>query len=145
MKKAFILAVVSVLASGISSATTLKQAWTPGWNKFHEPLNYKKSYVEWSVTGSNLTVTYGLIGATPTKMYQVAVQFFCTTFPSTFGQFPVAENSDGRCISDTQQGVAKTVAAAEVAGILTDEHGNGSARIVIQSVAPGTYDLEFVV
>jgi hypothetical protein len=145
MKRIFALAALFVLSAGVSSAGTVKQAWAPGWTNLHEPLNYSKSNVEWSVAGSNLTVTYNLVGATPTKMYQVALQFFCTTFPSTFGQFPVTENSNGNCISGTAQGVTKTVAAAEVAGVLTDEHGNGSARIVVGAVAPGTYELEFIV
>ena len=145
MKRTFALAALLVLSAGVLSAGTVKQAWTAGWTNLHEPLNYSKSNVEWLVAGSNLTVTYNLVGATPTKMYQVALQFFCTTFPSTFGQFPVTENSNGGCISDTAQGVTKTVAAAEVAGVLTDEHGNGSARIVIGPVAFGVYELEFIV
>jgi hypothetical protein len=96
-------------------------------------------------TTKKITFTFNLVGATPGQLYQVALNFFCTTFPSTFGQFPVEENSDGTCISLTRQSVTATVAEVEVGVVATDLHGNGKFSVAIGPVPSGTYDLEFFV
>jgi hypothetical protein len=146
MKNLFAVRAVLLLAASAVSATTTKQLWTAGWDNFGEPLNYKKSNVQWSVSASRkLTVTFNLVGATPLKLYQGSLNFFCTTFPATFGQFPTEENGDGTCISLTRQGVTATVAEVEIGVITTDIDGNGTYKIVIGPVPSGTYELEFFV
>jgi len=144
MKKAFAVAVLLFASASWVSASTTKQLWTAGWDNFNEPLNFTKSNVQWSVSRSRmLTVTFNLVGATPLKLYQVSLNFFCTTFPPTFGQFPTEENGDGTCISLTRQGVTATIAEVEVGVVATDLKGNGSFKIVIGPVPSGTYQLEF--
>jgi hypothetical protein len=142
MKSAWLLAGALLLSAGSASATT-KQKWMAGHDNFNEPLNYSKSYVSWSVNGTTrkLTVTYALIGATPGKVYQVDLMFFCTTFPSTFGQFPVVDGNP--CQTVTRQGVTASVAFAEVGVVLTDGHGNGKFTVAIGPLTSGTYNLEF--
>jgi hypothetical protein len=54
------------------------------------------------------------MGATPNKLYQVGVLFFCSTFPTTFGQFPTHNTSDGNCEPLTRQGVTENYATAEL-------------------------------
>lgn len=146
MKKALVVAaLVMSLASALWAGST-KQKWTAGWDFFSEPLNYNKSTVMWSVSSSRkLAVSVKLVGATPLKLYQASLNFFCTTFPATFGQFPTEENGDGTCISLTRQGVTATVAEVEVGVITTDIFGNGAYKIVIGPVPSGTYSLEFFV
>lgn len=141
-----IVFLLSLLWAGAASAQTHTQKWTAGWDNFGEPLNYIKSNVQWSVATGKLTVTYNLVGATPSKLYQVGVDFFCTTFPSTWGQFPVqGRNPDGTCSSATRQGVTATVAGVDVGVVTTDIHGNGSFKVVISPAPVGTYAVEFVV
>jgi len=132
-------------AQGPLAATT--QKWKAGWDNFSEPLNYTKSNVMWSVnsTTKKLNVNFNLVGATPSKLYQVSLHFFCTTFPATFGQFPTERNADGTCMQITRQGVTASVAAVEVGVVTTDIHGNGKFSVVIGPVASGTYMLEFIV
>ncbi len=144
MKRLFLLAGTLLLSACAASATTT-QKWTAGWDNFSEPLNFTKSKVMWSVNGTTrkITVTFTLAGANPTKLYQVALNFFCSTFPNTFGQFPVEENPDGTCIVSTKQGVTASIAEIEVGAILTDLHGNGSFKVVIGPVPSGTYQVEF--
>ena len=144
MKRLFLLAGASLLSVCAASATTT-QKWTAGWDNFSEPLNFTKSKITWSVspTTRKVTVTFNLVGATPSKLYQVSLNFFCTTFPPAFGQFPTEENGDGTCISLTRQGVTATVAEVEVGVVATDLHGNGSFKVVIGPVPSGTYQLEF--
>jgi hypothetical protein len=125
------------------TTTTLK--WMPGWDNLSAPLNFIKSNVQFSVGTHKITLTYNLVGGMATNLYQLSTNFFCTTFPKTFGQFPTEENSDGTCQSLTRQGVTKTSAEVEVGAILTDVHGNGSYRIVVSPVPSGTYELEFFV
>ncbi len=145
MKKLIALAGALLLGVCAASATTV-QKWTAGWDAFGEPLNYTKSKVQWSVsTTRKLTITYTLAGATPSKLYQVSLNFFCSTFPATFGQFPTEENGDGTCISLSRQGVTATVAEVEVGVVATDLHGNGSFKVMIGPVPSGTYQLEFFV
>ena len=110
MKKR-LLVMALLLAGGAASATTEK--WTAGWDNFSEPLNFTNSNITWSVSATTrkLTVTFKLVGATPSKLYQVGVHIFCTTFPKTFGQFP--SGSGGACTAITRQGVTKTVTAVE--------------------------------
>ena len=146
MKRTLVAAMALVLLGGIVYAATVTQRWTAGWDFFTERLNYTKSNVQWSVsTSRKLTVTFNLVGATPLKLYQGSLNFFCTTFPTKFGQFPTEENSDGTCIPLTRQGVSKTVAEVEVGVITTDMNGNGTYTIDIGPVPPGTYEVSFFV
>jgi hypothetical protein len=140
MKRIFLLAVV-LLSVGTAFATSEK--WTPGWDVFTEPLNFTSSSITWSVSATTrkLTVTFNLVGATPSKLYQVGVHIFCSTFPKTFGQFP--SGSGGACTAITRQGVTRSVTAVEFGVVLTDIHGNGRVTIVVGPIASGTYDLEF--
>ncbi len=125
-------------------ATT--QKWTAGFDNFTEPLNYTTSKITWSVntTTHKLSVTFLLKGATPNKLYQGALMFYCTTFPPTFGQFPVATTSGGSCESITRQNVTATRAEVEIGVVLTDIHGNGSFSVVVGPIASGTYNREFL-
>ena len=125
-----------------SSSTT--QTFTTGWVIFNEPLNLTKSSVKWTPGTHKLTVVYKLVGARPSKLYQVALNFFCDTFPSTFGQFPV-DAGGGTCFSLNRQGVTKTAAEVEVGVVTTDSHGNGTVSVAITGITPGTYHLEFYV
>ena len=78
-----------------------------------------------------LTVTYKLVHATPSKLYQVGVHIFCSKFPKTFGQFPVQTPTPGTCTPITRQGVTKTAIAVEFGVVTTDIHGNGSFTVVV--------------
>jgi hypothetical protein len=79
-------ALVLLLGCGAASAQATTQKWTTGWDNFSEPISLTKSKIKWSVSPARkMTVTFTLAGATPTKLYQVALNFFCTTFPATFG------------------------------------------------------------
>jgi hypothetical protein len=144
MKRIFVV-VVLLLSASAAFATSTTQKWTAGWNIFSEPLNYTTSKISWSVntTTSKLSVTFTLRGATPNKIYQVGMTFFCTTFPSTFGQFPTNQTSGGKCEQFTEQGVTETVAYVAVGVVTTDLHGNGSFAVVVGPIASGTYNLEF--
>ena len=157
MKKTLLLTFAALLAVGAASAQTtasavapartITQKWTTGWDTFTEPLDLVHSNVMWSVSSTRkLTVTFNLVGATPNKLYQVAVDFFCTTFPTTLGQFPVqGRNPDGTCSSATRQGHTATVAGIDVGVVTTDLRGNGSFKVVIGPVPSGAYDVAFVV
>lgn len=138
-----IFLVLVLLASSAFAATT--QKWSAGWDKFTEPLTYSKSKVKWSVTAKTkkLSVTFSLVGATPSKLYQVALQLFCDTSPASFGQYPVVFLNNGNCVSVTKQGVTKTTAAVELGVVTTDEHGNGTFTVVVGPIASGTYEVEF--
>lgn len=143
--KRILLGVALFLSASAAFATTTTQTWTAGWDNFSEPLNYRTSYVSWSVnpTTSKLSVKFVLKGATPNKLYQVQIGFFCTTFPTTFGQFPTNEVIDGNCTQARRQGVTKTYAAVQLGVVTTDIHGNGSFAVVVGPVASGTYEVEF--
>ncbi len=145
MRNISLVVVVCLLAASAASAAAT-QKWTAGWDNFGEPLNYKKSKVTWSVnaTTKKLSVTYTLVGATPSKLYQVDLAFFCSTFASSFGQFPV-QGFTGRdnCQTITRQGVTASAVYAEVGVVTTDINGNGSFAVVIDPVTAGTYDVEF--
>jgi len=143
MKRIFLVAVALLLSASAASAATM-QKWTAGWDNFGEPLNYTRSKISWSVTAPThkLTVTFTLVGATPSKLYQVGINLFCTTFPATFGQFPV-DGGGGTCQTLTRQGVTKTLVAVELGVVATDIHGNGSFMVVIGPITAGTYDVEF--
>jgi hypothetical protein len=147
--KRILLVVAALFLSAIAAfATATTQKWTAGWDNLSEPLNYKKSYVSWSVnpTTSKLSVTFKLVSATPNKLYQVGVNIFCTTFPATFGQFPTwTPDPDGTCPSITRQGVPEAVVAVELGVVTTDINGDGSFTVVVGPIAAGTYDLEFQV
>jgi hypothetical protein len=143
MKRMFLVVVALLLGAGTASAATM-QKWTAGWDNFGEPLNYTKSKITWSVNGTThtLSVTFKLVGATPSKLYQVGINIFCTTFPATFGQFPT-DGGGGACGSLTRQGVTKTLATVELGVVTTDIHGNGSFMVAIGPITSGTYDVEF--
>jgi len=144
MKRILLLAAGLLLSVSAASAATTTQKWTLGWDNFSEPLDLTHSKIVWSVSPTRkLTVTFTLVGATPTKLYQVSLNFFCSTFPATFGQFPTERNADGTCIQLTRQGVTATAAEAEVGVVFTDIHGKGSFKVVIGPVASGTYEVEF--
>jgi hypothetical protein len=147
---AFWLATALCLFSGSASSqmtealTATTQKWTAGWDNFSEPLDFTHSNVTRSVnsTTRKLTVTFKLVKATPSKLYQVGVHIFCSTFPATFGQFPT-EVGGGACRAITRQGVTETVVAVEFGVVTTDIHGNGSFTVVVGPIASGSYDLEF--
>lgn len=145
MKKQSLLMLVLLLSASAAFASTTTLKWTAGWDNSSEPLNYKKSTVKWSVGPSGkLTVTYTLAIAKPNKLYEVGIIAFCTTFPTTFGQFPVNYAPGGNCTSFTRQGVAKTLALMEFGVVTTDMKGNGSFEVVVGPIAAGTYDIEFM-
>ena len=143
MKRIFLLMAALLITASAASATATKQLWTAGWDNFTEPLKYTSSYVSWSVntTTRKLSVTFRLVGARPSKLYQVDVHIFCTTFPTTFGQFPAG---NGTCGSITRQGVTKSLTAVEFGVVTTDIHGNGTFAVIVGPIASGTYDLEFI-
>jgi hypothetical protein len=128
-----------------ADAQSTTQTWSAGWDKFTEPLNYKTSKVTWSVNpaAKKLSVTFKLARATPNKLYQVALQLFCTTSPATFGNYRVVFLNNGNCTSVTKQGVTKTTAGVELGVVTTDIHGNGTFSVMIGPIASGTYELEF--
>ena len=134
-----------LLVVGTASATATVQKWTAGWDNFSEPLNFSKSKIKWSVnpTTHKLTVAFTLVGATPSKLYQMSIHFFCTTFPPTFGQFPT-ETNNGACSPITRQGVTASVAAVELGVVTTDIKGSGTFNVVVGPVASGTYTIEFI-
>src|SRR5713101_138747 len=89
---ALLLAATLLLSGGTAFATATTQKWTTGWDNFGEPLDLAHSKIVWSVSATRkLTLTFTLVGATPTKLYQVSLNFFCNTFPATFG--PVASGT----------------------------------------------------
>lgn len=142
MKKILAMAAVLVFAGSAFAGTA--QKWTAGYDNPNEPLNYKKSKVTWSVASSKLTVTYTLLSATPRKLYQVDLEIFCSTFPSTFGQFPVQGLVSGNnCQSATRQGVTASSVFVELCVVATDLNGNGSCKVAVSPVAAGTYNVEF--
>ena len=130
--------------SPIAPSTSTTQTFTTGWDIFNEPLDLGKSTVKWTPGTHKLTVVYKLVKARPSKLYQVALNFFCDTFPAKFGQFPV-DLGGGTCPSLTRQGVTKTIAEVEVGVVTTDANGNGQFTVAITGVAPGTYQVEFYV
>jgi hypothetical protein len=146
MKRICLVVVVVglLLSAGAASATVTTQKWTAGWDDFSEPLNYTTSHISWSVnaTTHKLSVTFLLKGATPSKLYQVGIVPFCTTFPATFGQFPV-DGGGGTCTQLTRQGVTRTAATIELGVVTTDIHGNGTFTVVIGPITAGTYHVEF--
>jgi len=131
--------------------TATTQHWKHGWGIPDEQLDIQKSNIVWSVSPAtgDLTVTFNLVEAVPTKLYQIGVTFFCTTFPATFGQFPIDPSTinNGNCIPVFLQGVNATVTGVELCVVLTDNVGTGSCKVVVGTVAnpiaPGTYTLEF--
>lgn len=144
MKRIFSVGLALLLSASTASAATT-QKWTAGWDFFSEPLNYKTSKITWSVDAakSTLTLTFKLVGATPTKLYQVGIVPFCTTFPATFGQFPNDVAGGGDCVTFTRQGVTASATTFELGVILTDINGDGSFTVVIGPIAAGTYNVEF--
>jgi hypothetical protein len=146
MKRIFLIAAL-VLSSSLVFAGTTKQKWTAGWDNFSEPLNYNKSGVSWSVADQELTVTFVLNSATPNKLYQVGLVFFCSTMPANFGQFPIVyiDSTAPDCGSLTRQGVTETVAGVGFGVVLTDIYGSGSVSVAVGPIDAGTYEAEFYV
>lgn len=144
MKRNFLLSAVLLFATAHAFAGATTQKWSAGWDNFGEPLNYKTSKVTWSVNSAKktLSVTFKLAAASPNKLYQVGINFFCTTFPATFGNYPV-NGGGGACNTITRQGVTEGVTSVEIGAVTTDEHGNGSFAVVIGPIAAGSYVLEF--
>jgi hypothetical protein len=139
------IALLTLLAARPAPAQTqTTQAWTPGWDNFNEPLNFTASSVTWSVSAAaRLTVNFRLVGAEPSKLYQVGVQIFCDTYPAeTFGQFPVNPKGVG-CMPLTRQGVTAAIKEVEFGVVTTDMLGNGLFTLVVGPIAAGTYSLEF--
>src|SRR5207245_10111242 len=101
--------------------------------------------IKWSVspTTYKFTLAFTLVGATPSKLYQMSIHFFCTTFPPTFGQFPT-ETNNGACSPITRQGVTASVAAVELGVVTTDIKGSGNLNVVVVTLASGTDTLELV-
>ena len=143
MKRIF-LVVALLLATGTAFAAATTQKWTAGWDNFGEPLNYTRSKITWSVnaTTHKLSVTFTLVGATPSKLYQVGVHIFCTGTLPGFGQFPTDVHG-GPCYPVTRQGVTQSIVAVEFGVVTTDIHGNGSFMVSVGPIASGTYNLEF--
>lgn len=142
-KIAVLLTAALFLSAGPASAAKTLQ-WTAGWDNFNEPLDFTNSNITGSVnsTAKTINVTFNLVGARPSKLYQVGATFFCTTFPATFGQFPNDTPGGGSCVAGTRQGVTKTTAGVEFGVVTTDINGNGSFSVVVGPIAPGTYRLE---
>jgi hypothetical protein len=142
--KRILLLVALLVSAGTAFGAVTTQKWTAGWDNFSEPLSFTKSKISWSVssTGHKLSVTFTLVGAMPSKLYQVGIVPFCKTFPATFGQFPV-DQGGGTCQSLTRQGVTASAATVELGVVTTDLHGNGTFTVVIGPVVPGTYHVEF--
>ncbi|MBV9304476.1 MAG: hypothetical protein JOY62_06330 [Acidobacteriaceae bacterium] len=131
------------LLAETASAAITTQDWSRGWDNFGEPLNLTKSNIKWSVSSSrDLTITFDLVSARANKLYQVSINFFCSKFPASFGQFPT-DGGAGACQALTRQGVTKDSAEVELGVVRTDIHGNGSLTVVVGPIAPGTYELEF--
>ena len=127
------------------SAASVTQKWTPGWDNFAEPLDFNKSAITWSISAAReLTVTFSLVAASPNKLYQVGIHMFCTTFPATFGQFPVAPGG-GDCLQLVRQGVTKNAVGTELGVVTTDRNGKGSLRVVVGPISSGRYELQFTV
>jgi len=147
MKRILLVVVALFLSASVAFAAPTRQKWTAGWDNFNEPLNYKTSYVSWTVNPatSKLSATFKLVGATPNKLYQVSATIFCTTFPPTFGQFPTGTwPNGGNCYGPiTRQGVTETITEVALGVVLTDLYGNGSFAVVVGPIAAGTYELEF--
>lgn len=119
----------------------------PGWDQFNAPLDYDDSAITWSLDplARTLRVDLGLVRSTPSALHQFSIHFFCRTFPATFGQFPVVGRDGTACRSDTKQGVTRSVAAIELGAVTTDLYGNGNFGVEVGPIAPGTYNIEFVV
>jgi hypothetical protein len=84
-----LLALAIVLVAITASAATTTQKFTTGWDNFGEPLNFTKSNVKWSVSATRkLTVTYTLVGATPTSSIRAASTPFAARFLQRLANFP---------------------------------------------------------
>ena len=149
-KRIFLPAAALLLAVGTASIYTTQalasttQLWAKGWDNFSEPLDFTRSNITWSVSSTRqLSVTFKLVGARPSKLYQVGIHIMdCSTYPKTFGQFPIP-GGPASCPAITRQGVTDTVAAVEFGVVTTDINGNGSFSVVVGPINPGTYSLEF--
>jgi hypothetical protein len=150
MKRIFLPAAALLLSIGTASTYTTQalasttQLWAKGFDNFSEPLDFIRSNITWSVSSTRqLTVTFKLVGARPSKLYQVGIHIMdCSTYPKTFGQFPF-RGGPAICPAITRQGVTDTVAAVEFGVVTTDVNGNGSFSVVVGPINPGTYLLEF--
>jgi hypothetical protein len=130
------------MSVGKSVPAATKQLWTAGWDNFDEPLNYASSNITWQASSGKLSMTFVLNSATPSKLYQMHVNFFCTQGDvpkKTFGRFPI----DAPCADLTRQGVTAEILAVELGTVLTDAKGTGSFQVVVDHVKSGTYAVEF--
>jgi hypothetical protein len=83
----FALAVPLVAVAAFAATTT--QEWVRGWDKFGEPLNLTQGDIKWSLpTARKLTVVFGFVGARPSKLYQVSINFFGSTFAANLINLP---------------------------------------------------------
>ena len=148
MRVVSLLCVLAVILSSEAHAQILR--WTPGWDVTTEPLNLKTSSLKVSF-GSNghLTLAYTLVGAEPSKLYQVGINRFCEHTPNLFGRFPYIGppfvGPNNTCLSSTRQGQTFTTRAVLVGVILTDAKGNGSTTIDLGVVASGSYQVQLIV
>lgn len=143
MKKTILVVAALLVSASFAMAQVTLQKWTAGWDFFSEPLNYEKSSIRWWVIPETrkLAVTFNLVGATPNKLYQVSATIFCTTFPTTWGQFPAL--IVGNCPQLTRQGVTRTYTEVPLGVVMTDIYGHGEFRVFVGPIASGTYELEF--
>jgi hypothetical protein len=144
MRKILLVALFLMISPLMASGATTT-AFTPGWDLFNEPLDFKTSSVTSSLNTAtkSLTLSVVLMGATPNKLYQIAPHFFapCATQKATmFGQFPLHP-----CITITRQGVTADVSYTEVGVVTTDAFGNGGFAVIIGPIASGTYSVEFLI
>ena len=141
-----VITTAAVLALAIGSASPAKTlSWAAGWDNLTEPLNYTTSSVVYSVSQANdLSVTYTLNGATPNKLYQVAIIFFnqCPTPPASFGTYP--ETADSSCTPYTRQGVTASTSNTEIGVVTTDASGDGSTALTVGPLTAGSYKVEFI-
>jgi hypothetical protein len=123
----------------------VEQRWSAGFDVFIEPLDFAHSNIVWSLNPATktLTVSFLLVHANPSKLYQMSAHFFCKTFPATFGQFPNGKVGGGACMTLTRQGVTKTITAVEFGVVMTDIDGNGTFDVDVGPIASGVYSLEF--
>ena len=75
------------LATIAEPAQSTSQEFTAGWDNFSEFFNFTKRQCEASVSGTTKKLT--LNGTKPSELFQVVLNFYCSTFPATFGQFPM--------------------------------------------------------
>lgn len=136
---------LALVSAGAARAKTLR--FTAGWDNFSEPLTYASSSVVYNIDATThvMATTVTLHGATPTKLYEVAIIFFdqCPTPPKQFGRFD--DFADFTCAAYTRQNVTASTSSVDFGAILTDASGTGSVTVSLGKVAAGSHAVEFVV